>query len=250
MPSTATSSKVAGTRLYTDKVVFCEPTTKSREETAAAIIEQTGAILVPPYNHVNILLGQGTCALELAQQVSAQGCERLNLVISPLGGGGLLSGVATYFSEQPETYVFGAEPSFQGGDDGKRGFEAQPAQRIETVHTMTIADGLRTPVGPIPWSILTSGTVQKAKKLQGIRAVTEQQIKDAMRLLLERVKIFVEPSACVGLAALLYDEDFRAWIASQQQKDEAWDVGVILSGGNTTIEALTAMFNAGQELKQ
>lgn len=244
MPSNAAPSKVAGTRSHTDHVILCEPTIQSREATAASVMKETGAIMVPPYNDLNVLLGQGTCALELQRQYSHQSHAKPapNLVISPLGGGGLLSGIATYYSELPHVRVFGAEPSFEGGDDGKRGLEADPPTRIQHVQTTTIADGLRTPLGPIPWEILTSGNDVKAKLLQGIRSVSEDQIKSAMRLVLERLKIFVEPSACVGLAALLYDEEYRSWISSQQADDEAWDAVVVLTGGNTTIEAITELF--------
>lgn len=244
MPSNAAPSKVAGTKLYTQNVYHCEPTSQAREAKAAEIVEKTGgAILVPPYNDVDVLLGQGTCALELNQQhQQLKPRSSLDLVISPLGGGGLLSGVVTYFSDQPHTRVFGAEPSFQGGDDGKRGLEASPPKRIETVQTATIADGLRTPVGPIPWRIFNSSSHNKMRKLEGIRSVTEEQIKEAMKLLMERMKLFVEPSACVGLAALLYDQEYRSWIASQQGVEEVWDVGVILTGGNTTIEAVKTLF--------
>lgn len=199
--------------------------------------------MVPPYNDLNVLLGQGTCALELQGQYShhVHSKPAPDLVISPLGGGGLLSGIATYFSGMPHVRVFGAEPSFQGGDDGKRGLEADPPARIQHVQTTTIADGLRTPLGPIPWEIFTSGNESKAKLLEGIRSVSEDQIKSAMRLVMERLKVFVEPSACVGLAALLYDEDLRSWISSQQADGEVWDVAVVLTGGNTTLEAIAEL---------
>lgn len=248
MPSITAPSKIAGTKLYTEHVTLTEPTMESREAATTAITERTGAILIPPFNDRNIMLGQGTCALELDQQACGElGSSGLNLVIAPLGGGGLLSGTATYFAHAPDTYVFGAEPSYQGGDDGKRGFEAQPPTRIEQVHTRTIADGLQTPVGPLPFSFLTSSSssATKPRVLEGIRSVTEEQIKSAMKLVLERLKVVVEPSGCVGLAALLYDEEFRAWIAHQQQQQGdgvCWDVGVILSGGNTTVEAIAQLF--------
>lgn len=242
MPRNTAPSKVAGTRMYTDRITFSEPDSASREKTVASIMEQTGAFLIPPYNATNVLLGQGTCALELEEQVKELGRDKLNLVVSPLGGGGLLAGVVTYFADKPDTFVFGAEPNHDGSDDAKRGLEATPPTRIPVSYPITVADGLTTPVGPVPWDVLISGTEQKEKCLEGVRGVSEEQIKDAMRLLLERVKVFVEPSACVGLAALLYDEEFRSWIAGQQAEGEVWDVGLILTGGNTTVDSLVEMF--------
>lgn len=252
MPSISTPSKIAGVRLYTDHVIFSGSTSQEREAKIQEVIAETGAILVHPYEHYDIMLGQGTASLELEQQYSElkvaeagpyshPNSTKLNLVITPLGGGGLLSGTCINFMETPETLVFGAEPSYQGADDGKRGLEADPPTRITTVKTLTIADGLRTPVGTLPWAIFNGGSKTKPKFLEGVRSVTEEQIKSAMRLVMERVKVFVEPSACVGLAALLYDEDFRRWI-EEHQGDETWDIGVIFSGGNTTMEAIAGLF--------
>ena len=137
------------------------------------------------------------------------------------------------------TYVFGAEPSFEGADDARRGLAAN--RRIPTVKTLTIADGLRTPVGEIPWTIISDKT-----KLRGIYAVTDEQILQAMRLVLERMKVFVEPSAVVGLAVALYDEEFRN-LVEKEGGEEGWDVGVVLSGGNTTVEAISKMFAVPKE---
>lgn len=237
------------------------------------VIKQTGAVLVPPYDHPNILLGQGTMALELEEQVKemvekdktlsvhhhtkgaakghtngttvANGHEplshpepgHLDAVIAPLGGGGMLSGVATAL-QGTGTVVFGAEPSFEGADDGRRGLAAN--KRIETVKTLTIADGLRTPVGELTWTVISDRS-----KVRGVYAVTEEQILKAMRLVLERMKVFVEPSAVVGLAVCLYDEDFRA-LVEREGGEEGWDVGVVLSGGNTTVEAIGKMYEVSE----
>lgn len=199
------------------------------------------------------MLGQGTSAFEMEEQflemqdpTSSSTKQSLDLVMSPLGGGGLLSGICVYFSDKPNTRVFGCEPSYQGCDDGKRGLEANPPSRITSVKSLTIADGLRTPVGEKPWKVFTSGSSVKIKYLEGVRSVSEDQIKQAMRLLLERVKIVVEPSSCVTLAALLFDEEFRGWIV-KEQGEETWDVGLVLTGGNTTIEAITGMFSDNVE---
>lgn len=236
--------------------IFSGSTSQEREAVVNEIIEKTGAILIPPYDHEDIMLGQGTCALEMeeqfqeSQQMSDNSNKQdLDLVLSPLGGGGLLSGMCIYFSNNPTTKVFGCEPSYQGCDDGKRGLEANPPNRITSVKSLTIADGLRTPVGEKPWKVFTSGSATKPKYLEGVRSVSEDEIKKAMRLLLERVKIVVEPSSCVGLAALLHDEELREWIV-KEQGEEIWDVGLVLTGGNTTIEAIIGMFGYGGEIEK
>jgi threonine dehydratase len=254
MPTISTSSKIAGTKAYTEHVIFSGSTGAEREAVLAKVMEEHNAILIPPYDHPDIMLGQGTSALELDEQYTEaqakQGSDDpkttgLNMVITPCGGGGLLSGTTIYFSDKPETYVFGAEPSYQGADDAKRGLEATPPTRITSVSTLTIADGLRTYVGENPWGVLTGSSEKKPKFLQGIRSVSEEEIKQAMKLLLERLKVFVEPSACVGLAALLYDQQFRQWI-QEMQGDDTWDIGVTLSGGNTTIDAILGIFGTAE----
>jgi threonine dehydratase len=246
MPSISTPSKIAGTRLYTSNVIFSGSTSQEREAVVNEVIADKGAILVPPYDHPDIILGQGTVGLELGEQVdevlqqegeNASGAG-LDAVITPLGGGGLLSGVATWFSDKAGTLVFGAEPSYQGGDDGRRGL-AQ-GKRIEHVKTLTIADGLRTPVGVANWDVLSD-----RRKLEGVYAVSEEEIKMAMRLVFERLKVVVEPSGCVGLAVVLFNREFRALCASRQmgmQKKEGWDVGIVFSGGNTTMKAIAKLF--------
>lgn len=240
MPTISTPSKIAGTREYTEHVYFSGSTSVEREAMVAKVVQETGAILVPPYDHPDIMLGQGTAALELSEQHAASSDQPLRLVMTPLGGGGLLSGTTIFYSDKP-TLVIGTEPSYQGGNDGERGFKADPPTRIETVKTLTIADGLRTPVGTRPWQVFTSGSKQKPKYLENIYSVTEDQIKDAMRLVLERMKVFIEPSAAVPLAVVLYNQEFRSWLA-KEQRGEVWDIGIIFSGGNTTVEAISGMF--------
>lgn len=249
MPTISTSSKIAGTKSQGANVIFSGSTSVEREAVVEEVIKETGAILVPPYDHPDIILGQGTTGLELEQQViellaskndGTSSEHPLNAVFTPLGGGGLLSGVATHFSQTPNTYVFGAEPSFQGGDDGRRGLAA--GKRIEAVSTLTIADGLRTPVGKIPWTVISD-----KKKVRGVFAVTEEQIKAAMKLVLERMKVFVEPSAVVGLAVCLFDEEFRA-IVEKEGGEKGWDVGIVFSGGNTTIEAIVGLFGEEKDV--
>lgn len=235
MPHISTPSKIAGTRSHGAEVIFSGSTSTERESVVAEIQAKTDAILVPPYDDFNIICGQGTTALELeAQFAELAGSRTLDAVITPIGGGGLNAGVATYFSDKPQTRVFGAEPSFEGADDCRRGLMA--GQRVETVRTLTVADGLRTPVGVLNWEVISNET-----KVQGVYAVTEEQIKAAMRLVLERMKVVVEPSAVVGLAVCLFNEEFRRRV-EQESGDEGWDVAIVFSGGNTTVEAIGKLF--------
>ncbi|KAB8202206.1 tryptophan synthase beta subunit-like PLP-dependent enzyme [Aspergillus parasiticus] len=230
MPSISTSSKIAGTEAYNARVLFSGSTEPERVAVVNEVIRETGAILVPPYDHPDIILGQAAVMEDVDTKVDIKKDYPLNAVITPLGGGGLLAGTATYFSNTPSTHVFGAEPSFQGGDDGRRGLAA--GSRIPTLSTLTIADGLRTPVGEINWTVISD-----QKKVRGVFSVTEDQIKDAMKLVLERMKLVIEPSAAVPLAVVLFDEEFRT-IADKEGGEKGWDVGVIFSGGNTTVEAI------------
>ncbi|KAK4178329.1 putative serine racemase [Triangularia setosa] len=230
MPSISNPSKVAATLSYGAQITFSGPTAPEREAAAQKIIDEKGAVLIPPYDHPHIICGQGTAALELLSQVSVP----LDAVITPCGGGGLLSGTALACSESPATRVFGAEPSFQGADDGKRGYYS--GQRIESVKSLTIGDGLRTPVGKIPWSI-----IYERRLVDGMFSVTEEQIKAAMRLVYERLKVVVEPSAVVGLAVALYNEDFRRMV-EEEVGEKGWDLGVVFSGGNVSLAALGGLF--------
>ncbi|OCF45346.1 hypothetical protein I317_00869 [Kwoniella heveanensis CBS 569] len=257
MPTISTPSKISGTQAYTEHVIFSGSTSQEREAKVQEVIDNTGAILIPPYDHPDIMLGQGTAALEMHEQYQTKKAEqgqppRLRAVLTPLGGGGLLSGTAIYFSESPDTAIVGCEPSHQGGNDGEMGLNANPPKRIETVKTLTIADGLRTPVGLSPWQIFTSTNDDpgaKKRLLEGIYSVSEEQIKHAMKLVLERMKVFVEPSAVVPLAVVLYNEKFREWAHSRQKAEgvESWDIGIILSGGNTTIDAIMGIFGTKGE---
>ena len=264
MPTISTPSKIAATEGYGAKIYFSGSTSDEREAVVKDLIADTGAVLVPPYDHPNIILGQGTMALELEAQVEAMVGKdsslslhndhlnssngttnglssghksgkpgHLDAVIAPIGGGGMLSGIATALAGTG-TQVFGAEPSFEGADDARRSLAS--GKRITKVSTLTVADGLRTPVGEIPWMIISDKS-----KLRGIFAVTEEQILKAMRLVLERMKVVVEPSAVVGLAVCLFDEEFRR-IVEEEGGEGGWDIGVVLSGGNTTVEAIGKMF--------
>lgn len=251
MPAISMPQKIAATQGYGARVVFSGSTSVEREAVVAQITAETGARLVPPYNHPDIMLGQGTLGLELQDQVKEMmAAERkkkadseslpadklkngLDAIITPCGGGGMLSGVALS-CEGTGIRVFGAEPSFHGADDGKRGYES--GVRVTSVSSLTIADGLRTPVGDIPWKV-----IYERRLVAGMYSVTEDEIKAAMRLVLERCKLVVEPSACVGLAVALFDEDFRAMV-EREAGDKGWDLGVVFSGGNVGADAIGRLF--------
>lgn len=248
MPEISIPQKIAATKGYGANVIFSGSTSVEREAVADRVIAETGARLVPPYDHPDIMLGQGTMGLELQDQVKEMmagkdgfraevtkkaGKGSLDAVVAPCGGGGMLSGVALS-CEGTGIKVFGAEPMFQGADDGKRGYES--GKRVESVSTLTVADGLRTPVGVHPW-----GVIFERKLVSGFYSVTEEEIKAAMRLVLERFKLVVEPSACVGLAVALFDEDFRSMV-EKEGGDEGWDLGIIFSGGNVGADAIGRLF--------
>jgi threonine dehydratase len=255
MPTISTPSKIAATKGYGAKVIFSGSTSTEREAVVDEVIKETGARLVPPYDHPDIMLGQGTLGIELQEQVErmiSEGGEEqpncsfalkkkgekkkgLDAIIAPCGGGGMLSGTALS-CEGTGILVFGAEPEFEGADDCKRGTEQ--GKRIETVKTLTVADGLRTPVGAYPWSV-----IYERKLVRQMFSVTEDQIKKALRLVLERMKLVVEPSAVVGLAAALFNEDFRK-LVEREGGEDGWDLGIVFSGGNVSVEVLGKMFEA------
>ncbi|GAO14354.1 uncharacterized protein UV8b_07526 [Ustilaginoidea virens] len=232
MPAGSVAQKMAATRGYGATVYLSGSTAAEREARAGEVAAQTGARLVPPYDHPDIMLGQGTLGLELQEQVAARGAA-LDGIVAPCGGGGMLSGVALS-AEGTGVRVFGAEPSFQGADDGRRGYYA--GRRVESVRSLTVADGLRTPLGEWPFDVIC-----RRRLVAGMYSVTEDEIKAAMRLVLERAKLVVEPSACVGLAVVLFDEDFRAMV-EREGGERGWDLGVVLTGGNVGLEALASMF--------
>jgi len=181
-----------------------------------------------------VILGQGTLALELQDQTRELNSNKpLDAIIAPCGGGGMLSGVALA-CEGTGIRVFGSEPSFEGGDDARRGVLA--GERVTTVKTLTIADGLRTPLGDYTWRIISD-----PQKVAGLYAVTEDQIKAALRLVLERMKVVVEPSACVPLAVALFNEEFREMV-EREAGPAGWNIGIVFSGGNTTVEAIGKLF--------
>ncbi|KAK3945871.1 tryptophan synthase beta subunit-like PLP-dependent enzyme [Diplogelasinospora grovesii] len=249
MPSISAPPKVSATEGYGATVIHSGSTSVEREAVTQDVINSTGARLVPPYDHPDIILGQGTMGLELQDQFSQLRSQlsssssspnpspkNLNAILTPCGGGGMLSGVALSCEGTP-TKVFGAEPSFEGADDCTRSYYSPDGVRIESVKSLTIADGLRTPVGEHPWQI-----IYERRLVSGMYSVTEDQIKSALKLVYERMKLVVEPSAVVGLAVVLYNEQFRKMV-EQEGGADGWDIGIVFSGGNIDLSKLGELFS-------
>ncbi|HIG30508.1 MAG TPA: pyridoxal-phosphate dependent enzyme [Verrucomicrobiales bacterium] len=213
MPENASRVKVNAVREYGAEIRFCASNTLARETCLEGVLKETGAVFVPPYNDYRIIAGQATVMLEFIEQVGG-----LDTVVAPVGGGGLLSGTARACAFQsPETSVIGAEP--KGADDAMRSFTAK--RLIPMVSPVTIADGLLTSLGEKTFPIILS-------QVDGIITVKEDSIIHAMRLVWERLKIIVEPSAAVPLAAIL----------ENPQSVPGSKVGIILSGGNVDLNHL------------
>lgn len=213
MPRNAPAVKRAAVADYGAEIVLCEPTLAAREAAADDVIRRTGAVLIHPYNDPRIIAGQGTAALELLADVPL-----LDVVLAPVGGGGLLSGTAIAVGElSPSTRVIGAEP--QGADDAYRSLAA--GKLIPSEDPDTIADGLLTSLGDLTFAVIS-------QRVDAILTVGDEAIGSAMRLIWERMKIVIEPSAAVPVAALLENADRFA----------GRRIGVILSGGNVDLERL------------
>jgi threonine dehydratase len=214
MPRTSPAVKRVATQGYGARIVLCEPTFNSREETTASEIARHGFTLVHPFNDWNVIAGQATAAWELMHDVPA-----LDLVICPVGGGGLLAGTVLAVKGRAEqTQVMAAEPA--NADDARRSLESGEIQYCENPNT--IADGLRTTsIGPRNFAVIRDG-------VDRIVAVSETDIVDAMRFVWERIKILIEPSSAVAVAPLL-----NGTIGANGRK-----VGVILSGGNVDLEPM------------
>lgn len=207
MPRTARAKKVAAVRHYGGQITFCEPTLAAREEAAAQLVAQTGATLIHPYDDDRIIAGQATAALELLEQQ-----PELDIIITPVGGGGLLSGTALCAkSLRPSMLVWGAEP--RGADDAYRSWTS--GTRLPVENPRTIADGLLTSLGERNFAIIRQWVDE-------ILLTDDSSIVRAVRWLRAETQMIVEPSGAVPLAALCENR-----VELQGQK-----VGVVLSGGN------------------
>lgn len=214
MPEDAPRSKMEATRAHGATIVTYNRFTEGREAMAANILQETGATLVPPFDHPMIIAGQGTAALELLTETG-----HLDALIAPIGGGGLLSGCATIAKAMhPAIRVFGAEP--EGANDTFLSFVA--GERVTVPHPDTIADGLRAPrPGELTFPILRHF-------VERVVLVSEDEIRATVKFLLLRLKILVEPSGAVSAAAVLF----------RKLPSDIKSVGVVLSGGNVDFEDL------------
>jgi threonine dehydratase len=213
MPETAPAVKKAAVAGYGGQIVFCAPTLAARETTLAKVVAQTGATFIPPYNYAQVIAGQGTAAMELCADVPG-----LDVVLAPVGGGGLVSGTALALAAlSPGTRVIATEPA--GADDAYRSLQA--GHIIPAMHPQTIADGLLTSLGELTFAIIQ-------QHVERIVTVSEEAIIRAMRTIWERMKIIIEPSAAVPIGALL----------EQPHDLRGKRLGVILSGGNVDLDRL------------
>jgi len=210
MPRTASRFKMASVERYGGRIVLCEPTHRAREETARRIIEETGAAMIHPYNDPRIMAGQGTAALELMDEVPG-----IDMVVCPVGGGGLLAGTAIAAKAiRPLVAVHAGEP--EGAADASRSLASGHRQPVE--NPSSIADGLLAYVGDLTFPVIQ-------RLVDGIATVPDDAIAAAMVRLFEILKVAVEPSAAVGYAAIA---EGRIKVAGKR-------VGVIISGGNVDL---------------
>lgn len=213
MPENSNKLKIKAVEEYGGVITFCKPTLTARESTLAAVIRETGAVEIHPYNDYRIIAGQATACMELIEEL-----PDLEVVMAPVGGGGLLSGTALaagFFGQKVR--VIGAEPA--GADDAYRSFYG--GIFVPSENPQTIADGLLTSLGSLTYPIIQQHVHQ-------IVTVSEEAIREAMKLIWERMKIIVEPSSAVPLAAIL----------EKKVQVEGAEIGIILSGGNVDLSAL------------
>ena len=216
MPRTAPEAKKAAVRGYGGTVIECEPSTAAREAALQELVDRTGADFVHPYNDPRVIAGQGTCSLELVEDAGP-----LDIVIAPIGGGGMISGSCLTISNvAPETKIYAAEPA--NADDAARSLKA--GHIIEYDAPQTVADGLKVPLRERTWHFVSTYVTD-------ILVASEEEIIEAMRLTWQRMKIVIEPSSAVPLAAILRNRDVFA----------GKKVGVIVTGGNVDLNKLPWM---------
>ena len=213
MPSNSAKVKVRAVESYGAQIVFCEPTEEAREAACVDVIKKTGATLIHSFENEDVMAGQGTAGVELLEDIAD-----LDLVMCPVGGGGLLSGTAVAVkSMRPRIKVIAVEPA--NVDDAAQSFRA--GRLIQTEKKFTIADGLRTNVGAPNFALIQ-------RYVDDIVTVSEEAIVSAMRTIWETMKIIVEPSAAVAYAVII---ERKIDITSKR-------VGIILTGGNVDLDAL------------
>lgn len=213
MPENAPEIKKSAVKTYGGEIIFCAPSLKAREKKLKEVVEKTSARFIHPFNQPAVIAGQGTAAIELTDQ-----CHALDYIVVPLGGGGLISGIALAAEAiSPHTAVIGVEPAL--ADDALQSLKA--GKIIPSAYPDTIADGLRTSLGDLTFPIIK-------QHVREIITVSESEIVESMRLIWERLKIVVEPSAAVSLAAIL----------KNKEKFRDKKTAVVLSGGNVDLTQL------------
>lgn len=213
MPRTAPQAKKDAVRGYGGMITECEPSTTSREAVFAEVQARTGGDFVHPYNDPRVIAGQGTCSRELMEQT-----DGLDMVVAPIGGGGMISGTCLTLSHlAPEVQIIAAEP--EQADDAARSFRA--GHIIADDAPDTIADGLKVPLKDLTWHFVSN-------HVSDVLTASEDQIVDAMKLTWKRMKIVMEASSAVPLATILANKDRFA----------GKRVGIIITGGNVDLDAL------------
>ncbi len=216
MPRTAPRAKKEAVIGYGGRIVECDPSTTSREAVFAEVVRETGAEFVHPYNDPRVIAGQGTCSRELIGQV-----DRLDAVIAPIGGGGMISGTCLTLSNlAPDVKVYAAEP--EQADDACRSFKA--GHIIADDAPETVADGLKVPLKDLTWHFVS-------RHVTDILTASDPEIIAAMKLIWKRMKLVVEPSSAVPLATVLKNPETFA----------AMRIGIILTGGNVDLDRLPWM---------
>ena len=211
MPNNAPQIKKNAVADYGAIITYCQPTLQARELALKKVIKKTGAVFIHPYDNKEVIKGQATACLELIEEVSG-----LEVIIAPVGGGGLLSGTSIV-AKANNIKVIAAEP--KNADDAYRSF--QSSKLIASVNPNTIADGLLTSLSDLTFSIIKQNVYQ-------IITVTEKQIIDAMRLVWERMKIIIEPSSATVLAVVI----------ANKKMFKSKKIGLIISGGNVDLNNL------------
>jgi threonine dehydratase len=213
MPENSAEIKKAAVKGLGATVRFCAPTLEARDTTCAAVQAETGAVLVHPYDDWRVIAGQGTAALELLEEI-----PDLDAIITPVGGGGLLSGTAIASRGiKPSIHVYGAEPA--GADDAWRSL--QSGRIVPQTDPRTIADGLRSSLGVKTFAVLST-------LVDAIGTTSEEAIVRAMRLTWDKLKLVIEPSSSLPLATLL---ERKLPVAGLR-------VGIVISGGNVDLDRL------------
>ncbi len=218
MPRTAPQAKKDAVKGYGGIITECEPSTTSREEVFAEVQAKTGGNFVHPYNDPRVISGQGTCSFEFMEQLNDDHGGAVDMMVAPIGGGGMISGTCLTLSNiAPDVQIIASEP--EQADDAYRSFKA--GHIIADDAPVTIADGLKVPLKELTWHFVSNHVTD-------ILTASEEEIIDAMKLTWQRMKIVMEPSCAVPLATIIKNRDRFA----------GKRVGVIITGGNVDLDLL------------